>query len=74
MKYQYLDITNDHCPITFVKTKLKLETLQNNEILEILLKKGEPLDNVPKSLKEQNYKILKIEHVKDDIYKILVSK
>ncbi len=74
MKYQYLDITKEHCPMTFVKTKLKLEELKDDEILEVTLCAGEPLDNIPKTLQEQNYKILEIKHVKDDIYKILVSK
>ena len=41
-----LDITKDHCPMTFVKTKLKLELLEEGDILEVLLKAGEPLENV----------------------------
>ena len=33
--------------MTFVKTKLKLELLEEGDILEVLLKAGEPLENVP---------------------------
>ena len=41
-----LDITKDRCPMTFVKTKLKLEELEPGDTLEILLTAGEPLNNV----------------------------
>ena len=35
-----LDITNDKCPITFVKTKIALEKLKPNQYLNIHIKKG----------------------------------
>ena len=47
-----LDITKDHCPMTFVKTKLQLEKLDAGDILEVLLNEGEPLENVPKTAKD----------------------
>ena len=48
-----LDITKEHCPMTFVKTKIELSKLQPGDILEVLLAEGEPLDNVPRNAKEQ---------------------
>ncbi len=57
---QRIDITNEICPMTFVKTKLKLETLSPGQILEVTLRDGEPLTNVPKSVKEEGHKILDI--------------
>lgn len=69
-----LDITNDSCPLTFVKTKLFMENLKNGERAEIFLKEGEPLENVPKALEEQGYKVLNINKLKENIYKLLVEK
>jgi TusA-related sulfurtransferase len=69
-----IDITKEHCPMTFVKVKLALSEIQSGDVLEILLKKGEPLENVPKSLVEQGYKVLLIENFKDDIYRVYVEK
>ncbi len=48
-----LDITREHCPMTFVKTKIQLSKLQKGDILEVLLTEGEPLNNVPRSAREQ---------------------
>ena len=44
-----LDITRDCCPMTFVKVKLALAKLQSGEELDVLLNKGEPLNNVPRT-------------------------
>jgi tRNA 2-thiouridine synthesizing protein A len=69
-----LDITKDRCPMTFVKTKLKLEELEPGDILEILLTTGEPLDNVPRTATEQGYTVLETTPVKDNIYKVVIKK
>ncbi len=74
MSTKQLDITKDHCPMTFVKTKIELSKLQAGDKLEVLLSEGEPLDNVPKSATEQGYKVLEISHVKDKVHKIIIEK
>jgi len=55
-----LDITKEHCPMTFVKTKIELAKLKQGDTLEVLLTEGEPLENVPRSSTEQGYKVLSI--------------
>ena len=69
-----LDITKEHCPMTFVKTKIELSKLQSGEILEVLLSEGEPLDNVPRNAKEQGYHVLSVEHVEGTTYKVTIQK
>lgn len=69
-----LDITNEHCPMTFVYTKLKLAQMQSGDTLEVLLTEGEPLENVPRSAEEQGYKIIKIEHVEGIIHRVIIQK
>ena len=59
MKYQ-LDVTSETCPMTYVKTKLKLEELQVGDILEVLVNPGEPLRSIPRSAEEAGYKIIDI--------------
>ncbi len=70
----FLDITKEHCPMTFVKTKLKLESLQIGEQLCVRLKKGEPLENVPSSVKEQGHDVVCITHIDGDVYEVLITK
>ncbi|MGK9475659.1 sulfurtransferase TusA family protein [Melioribacter sp. OK-6-Me] len=74
MKKYKLDITKDHCPMTFVKTKLELEKLSSGEILEVILKEGEPLENVPRTAEEQGNKVIEIKHIQDDIYLVTIQK
>ncbi len=69
-----LDITKEHCPMTFVKAKLELEKLDDGDILEILLKEGEPLDNVPKTAEQQGFRVLETTRVRDGIYKVVIQK
>lgn len=53
-----LDITADICPMTFVKTKLRLETMLPGQVLEVILNEGEPLENVPRSVREMGWQVL----------------
>jgi TusA-related sulfurtransferase len=74
MKTHKLDVTKDHCPMTFVKTKLELEKLKEGERLEVLLTEGEPLESVPKSAREQGYLVVEIASVADRIYRVLLER
>jgi len=69
-----LDITKEHCPMTFVKTKIQLQKMAKDDILELLVTKGEPLENIPKSAAEQGFIVLGIEHVQNNIHKICIKK
>lgn len=53
-----LDITEDVCPMTFVKAKLVFERAAPGDRLEILLTGDEPRRNVPAALKEAGAEIL----------------
>ena len=74
MATKVLDITKEHCPMTFVKTKIELSKLQTGDTLEVLLSEGEPLDNVPRNAKEQGYQVLSIEHVEGTTHKVVIQK
>jgi TusA-related sulfurtransferase len=74
MKNTRLDITKEHCPMTFVKTKIALESLEPGDTLELLVLEGEPLDNIPRSARAEGHTILAVKHVEGKVYKILVEK
>ena len=69
-----LDITREHCPMTFVKTKIELSKMKIGDVLEVLLKEGEPLHNVPKSAKEQGFNVLAVSHVEGPFHKVVIQK
>ncbi|HWP91058.1 MAG TPA: sulfurtransferase TusA family protein [Thermodesulfobacteriota bacterium] len=68
-----IDITKEICPMTFVKTKLKLESMRSGQVLEVSLNDGEPLRNVPRSIKEDGHKILDIRK-EGTSYKLLIER
>ncbi len=57
----YLDITNEVCPMTFVRVKLLIEKMKPKERAEVRLQGIEPLDNVPRSVREIGHLILALE-------------
>lgn len=56
-----LDITEEVCPLTFVKAKLAIERMAPGEVLEIRLRGDEPLENVPQSLSDLGHEILSLD-------------
>lgn len=55
-----LDLRGTPCPINFVRTKMKLEQMEAGELLEVWLDPGEPIEQVPDSLKMAGYSIEQI--------------
>jgi tRNA 2-thiouridine synthesizing protein A len=55
---QIIDITGEVCPMTFVRTKLRLERMRPGEILSVRLRGEEPLRNVPKAASDEGHSIL----------------
>lgn len=69
-----VDITDVVCPVTFVKAKVALEELDDGTILSIRMNDGEPVQNVPRSIKEEGHQILKLEDNHDGTYNLIVRK
>lgn len=69
-----VDITDVVCPVTFVKAKVALEELDDGEVLSVHLNDGEPVLNVPRSIKEEGHQILKLIDNEDGTYHLLVKK
>ncbi len=61
------------CPMNFVKTKLELAKLQSKETLEIYLDDGEPIDNVPGSVKAEGHRIVTQEKI-EDYWSVIIEK
>lgn len=69
-----VDITDVVCPVTFVKAKVALEELDDGDILAVHMNDGEPVQNVPRSIKEEGHKILKLIDNGDETYDLIVQK
>jgi TusA-related sulfurtransferase len=72
----YLDISDEVCPMTFVKTRLSIEKMSAGEVLEVRLRGEEPLQNVPDSLRELGHRIVSLapEEGAADTWRLIVEK
>jgi sulfite reductase (ferredoxin) len=70
------DLRGVACPMNYVKTKLKLEMMDAGEKLEVWLDAGEPIKNVPMSLKNDGHLVHLQEALEPEAahYRILVEK
>lgn len=68
-----IDITREACPMTYVRTKLKLEALGAGAVLEVWLRGEEPLKNVPRSAREEGHEVLSLEPM-DERWRLLIRK
>mgnify|MGYP000499865068 CR=1 FL=1 len=69
-----VDITDVVCPMTFVKAKVAMEEIEVGQVLAVTMNEGEPVQNVPRSMKEEGHKILKLEDNADGTYTLYVRK
>jgi TusA-related sulfurtransferase len=70
---QTIDLRGVCCPTNFVKAKLAIEMADAGDVLEFYLDEGEPVQNVPRSLKDEGHKLLGLEKA-DGYYVLIVEK
>jgi TusA-related sulfurtransferase len=69
-----IDITDVVCPITFVKAKVAMDELEEGQIISIRMNDGEPVQNVPRSIKDEGHQILKLINNNDGTFNLIVKK
>ncbi len=60
--------------MTLVKVKLALEKIAPGDQLEVLLREGEPLENVPRAATEQGYQLLEKTPLGSGVHRIVLAK
>lgn len=70
----FIDITDLICPITFVKSKMKLEDLDAGQILEVKMNEGEPISNLPRSFRDEGHKVVQVDDNGDGTYNVFFEK
>lgn len=60
--------------MTFVRTKLALETLGVGQVLNIKLRDGEPRHNVPRAVRDHGHEILSLRQLQDDLFELVIRK
>lgn len=70
----FLDLSGVVCPLNWTMAKLALEELEEGQVLEVVLDRGEPLRNVPRSAKAEGHRIVDVEPAGEDQYRLLIEK
>jgi tRNA 2-thiouridine synthesizing protein A len=68
-----LDLRGVICPYNFVKTKLKLETMDPGQTLAIILDDGDPIKNVPRSVSDDGHTVL-LQEPWAQAYRVIIQK
>ncbi len=69
----FKDLRGVACPMNFVKTKVELSKISVGDRLKILLDEGEPIDNVPRSVKTEGHEVITQERL-DDHWVVVIEK
>ena len=75
----FLDITGDVCPMTFVRTKLLIEKMKPGETAQVRLQSKEPLENVPRSVREIGHDVVSLtpesaNEAEDGVHLLVIKK
>ena len=68
-----IDLRGVICPYNFVKTKLKLEGMDHGEVLAVILDEGDPIKNVPQSIRNEGHAVLRQETF-EGAFRIFIKK
>jgi TusA-related sulfurtransferase len=71
---QVIDLRGVSCPTNFVKAKLALEDMEAGDTVRILLDDGEPVKNVPRSLKAEGHKLVGLKQAAEGHYVLELEK
>lgn len=69
-----VDITDAVCPMTFVRAKAAIEELEIGQVLKVHLNEGEPMQNVPRSLKDDGQQVLRLAPSDEGTFDLYVKK
>lgn len=60
--------------MNYVRTKLALEALEDGQVLEVFVSRGEAERNVPRSAREEGHEVLTVEEDGPDRVRVLIRK
>ena len=69
-----IDITAETCPMTFVRTRLALDSMAPGEVLLVKLKGEDPVRNVPRAAADQGHELLELLPQPDGSHILVIRK
>jgi len=69
-----INIKGEHCPFTFVRSKLALEPMESGQVLEIITDHQPATENVPRSMENEGHTVVAVEKINDTDWKMVIKK
>lgn len=69
-----IDITSETCPMTFVRTRLALDSLPAGAVLLVRLTGADPRANVPRAAADQGHDLLDMIELEDGSAVLVIRK
>jgi tRNA 2-thiouridine synthesizing protein A len=71
-----LDLRPYACPLTYVKTRIALERIDEGGRLELWLSAGEAAESVPRSAEEEGHRVVAVEPLDGDpgAFRVVIEK
>jgi tRNA 2-thiouridine synthesizing protein A len=69
-----IDIRDEMCPYTFIKSKLAIEELESGQLLQVIVNHLPAVENVPRSMENEGHEIVDVSQQNDTDWAITVRK
>jgi TusA-related sulfurtransferase len=69
-----LNIRGEVCPYTFVRSKLKLEDMDEGQVLRVIVDYPPAIKNVPQSAANEGNEVLGIKQIEERAWEIYIRK
>lgn len=69
-----INLKGEVCPYTYVKSKLAIEEMEINEVLEIIVDHKPAVENVPQSMENEGHKVLEVSQINETDFRIVIKK
>ena len=74
-KIRTIDLKGEVCPYTFMLTKLNLEEMNADEILEVTVDYPPAVENIPRSVKDQDLgEVLSVNKISGKVWKLTIKR
>ncbi|MDR0711315.1 MAG: sulfurtransferase TusA family protein [Prevotellaceae bacterium] len=70
---KFKDLRGVACPMNFVQTKMLLSAMKSGDELEIFLDDGQPIINVPRSVRGEGHAVVEQAQI-GDYWKVVIKK
>jgi tRNA 2-thiouridine synthesizing protein A len=68
-----LDVRGEICPYPDIKTRKKLKQMKPGQILEVLTDYPLSVERIPRNVKKEGHKVLKVERIDGPTHRILIQ-